>query len=364
MQTGKTAIRPVVLLEPAGGDYWQHWIDVRAASTSSTASSPRRRTCRCSSARTTSRTRSPSSSASTRTTTPRATSASASCSACSARHRRDQLVALNDEFRDVVAAGRDRGDRASRPPKRETATARTSRASPCRPVHNFGRIRQLIDALNAMLIARRRSRNSAVPSSAVCCRCEVSAWTQATPLDRRTRPVRFRRGRSSAVGSRTTDPMAAEALVALGRGDAIASWSDWYAGRLARAPAGAQPDRTIELARSARRHQARRRLDRLLRTRAARAPVARRRSRSWVARLAPGIMAGATHGILRTAHAVRTLDGGENAPRVHELAEGLGYWAARYQELPSQRRRAAGRCACPMRWRECVASTHRVERPD
>jgi hypothetical protein len=56
---------------------------------------------------------------------------------------------------------------------------------------------------------------------------------------------------------------------------------------------------------------------------------------TWVARLVPGIMAGATHGILRTAHAVRALDRGENTQRVRELAAGLAYWAARYQELPS-----------------------------
>ena len=54
----------------------------------------------------------------------------------------------------------------------------------------------------------------------------------------------------------------------------------------------------------------------------------------WIRRLAPGIMAGATHGILRTAHAVRALERSENPLRVHELAEGLGYWAARYQALP------------------------------
>jgi hypothetical protein len=62
----------------------------------------------------------------------------------------------------------------------------------------------------------------------------------------------------------------------------------------------------------------------------------------WIGRLVPGIMAGATHGILRTAHAVRSLDRGENAQRMHELAEGLGYWAARYQELPSSAEAVAG----------------------
>jgi hypothetical protein len=46
-------------------------------------------------------------------------------------------------------------------------------------------------------------------------------------------------------------------------------------------------------------------------------------------------MAGATHGILRAAHAVRALQRGETPQRIGELAEGLAYWAARYQELPT-----------------------------
>jgi hypothetical protein len=54
----------------------------------------------------------------------------------------------------------------------------------------------------------------------------------------------------------------------------------------------------------------------------------------WVPRLAPGLMAAATHGLIRTAHAVRSLTTGETPQRIHELAEGLGYWSARYQLLP------------------------------
>ena len=58
--------------------------------------------------------------------------------------------------------------------------------------------------------------------------------------------------------------------------------------------------------------------------------------RTWVPRLAPGLMAAATHGLIRTGHAVRSLSGGETPQRLHELAEGLGYWAARYQALPGR----------------------------
>ena len=57
---------------------------------------------------------------------------------------------------------------------------------------------------------------------------------------------------------------------------------------------------------------------------------------AWVPQLAPGLMAAATHGLIRTGHAVRSLAAGETPLRLHEMAEGLGYWAARYQVLPGR----------------------------
>lgn len=61
----------------------------------------------------------------------------------------------------------------------------------------------------------------------------------------------------------------------------------------------------------------------------------------WWPRLLPGIAAGATHGVIRVGHAVRTLlEGEETAPRVRELAHALGYWAARHQPLPALERLA------------------------
>ncbi|MFE0642734.1 questin oxidase family protein [Streptomyces sp. NPDC058877] len=55
----------------------------------------------------------------------------------------------------------------------------------------------------------------------------------------------------------------------------------------------------------------------------------------WWPRLLPGIAGGATHPVIRTGHAVRTLltSAGETAPRRAELAHALGYWAARHQPL-------------------------------
>jgi hypothetical protein len=128
-------------------------------------------------------------------------------------------------------------------------------------------------------------------------------------------------------------PMAAEALVALGRADAVAPWAEAYAQRLQEHPSARNPISAADW-------------------REALGDIARAGDwiaffdrelvgqpwplvlDMWVARLGPGIMAGATHGVIRTAHAVRTLSSGENKQRLHELSEGLGYWAARYQTLP------------------------------
>jgi hypothetical protein len=65
----------------------------------------------------------------------------------------------------------------------------------------------------------------------------------------------------------------------------------------------------------------------------------------WAPKLAPGLAAAATHGIIRTAHAARSLESGETSLRLRELAKGLGYWAARYFELPGAPSGTGGRLA-------------------
>jgi hypothetical protein len=58
----------------------------------------------------------------------------------------------------------------------------------------------------------------------------------------------------------------------------------------------------------------------------------------WWPRLVPGMVAGLTHGLIRTAHAVRSL-GATPEPtqgQLTELARGLAYWAARWTWLPGQ----------------------------
>jgi hypothetical protein len=52
-----------------------------------------------------------------------------------------------------------------------------------------------------------------------------------------------------------------------------------------------------------------------------------------LSRLAPGLSGAATHGWLRTAHAVHGLQTGVTAARTVELAKGLGYWSASYQAI-------------------------------
>ncbi|MGW2524789.1 questin oxidase family protein [Streptomyces sp. NPDC001617] len=54
---------------------------------------------------------------------------------------------------------------------------------------------------------------------------------------------------------------------------------------------------------------------------------------TWWPRLLPGLYGGATHTVIRVGHAVRTLEAGENAPRLTELAHALGYWGAAHQTV-------------------------------
>jgi len=141
------------------------------------------------------------------------------------------------------------------------------------------------------------------------------------------------RGPEFGPGLSNHGPMAAEALVALGRGEEVERWARWYIDRLGDAPSAHNPidptnwrEALGDIARAADWSAF---FARELEVHPWRDAVA-----TWGPRLMPGIMAGATHGVLRTAHAVRSLERGETRGRVRELAEGLAYFAARYQPLP------------------------------
>jgi hypothetical protein len=132
-------------------------------------------------------------------------------------------------------------------------------------------------------------------------------------------------------------PMAAEVLSRRGHGDDVPAWVDAYVRRLDELPAPREPitdatwpgglgdgtrigDWTAYLV----------------------AQVGERPWRdvliTWWPRLLPGIAAGATHGLIRTGHAVRALlDGDESEQAIAELGYALGYWAARSTTVPGVR---------------------------
>ncbi|TVZ05392.1 DUF4243 domain-containing protein [Trebonia kvetii] len=136
-------------------------------------------------------------------------------------------------------------------------------------------------------------------------------------------------------------PMAAEALVRLGRADAVGHWLDGYLRRLDEAPRAS--DRVTDenwreaLGRLNRVADWEAYLGEQLGSEPWRDVLAR-----WWPRLLPGVAAAATHGIIRTAHAARSLAAAEDdasaGPRNDELACALGYWAASYVELPGSAR--------------------------
>ncbi|MFF3762006.1 questin oxidase family protein [Streptomyces sp. NPDC002185] len=129
-------------------------------------------------------------------------------------------------------------------------------------------------------------------------------------------------------------PMAVEALVRHGQAPAVHRWLDHYAPKLEELPpahlpvtagtwqeALGDPVRITDWTRF---------FSRELADRPWRDVLA-----EWWPRLLPGIAGGATHPVIRTGHAVRTLlTTDETAPRRAELAHALGYWAARHQPLP------------------------------
>jgi hypothetical protein len=141
-------------------------------------------------------------------------------------------------------------------------------------------------------------------------------------------------------GNSNHAPMVAEALCALGRPEAVMPWIERYEQRMLPRTAAGDPIAREEW----------------------RAALGRRERFSdwavffgeelaeaawpdvldrWVARLAPGFCAAATHGPIRVGHAARALAAGETPVRRRELADALAGWAATYQELPGSLAAAA-----------------------
>ena len=140
-------------------------------------------------------------------------------------------------------------------------------------------------------------------------------------------------GTERANGNANHGPMAAEALFALDRGESVLPWVEKYKSGLIDAPEAANPIPHSEwrefLGDRSRLSDWIAFFDRELAEKSWQDTL-----QEWVPPLAPAVMAAATHGLLRTSHAVRSLSAQETPQRLHELAQGLGYWAARYQVLP------------------------------
>ncbi|MEV4113414.1 questin oxidase family protein [Nonomuraea sp. NPDC049695] len=147
-------------------------------------------------------------------------------------------------------------------------------------------------------------------------------------------------------------PMAVESMVRHGYDRQVHRWLDTYVGRLDELPRGTSP---IDAGEWRQALGDPRRLgdwlaffDRELKERPWRAVL-----ETWWPRLLPGIAAGATHGVIRTGHAVHALlerrdvarqdearqdearrdEARRDEARLAELGQALGYWAARWQAI-------------------------------
>lgn len=134
-------------------------------------------------------------------------------------------------------------------------------------------------------------------------------------------------------------PMVADALVRLGCETTVHHWLDSYVDRLDAAPPTARPlaerDWRGALGDETRLAE----WLALMSLEVAEHPWQEVLSRWWP-RLLPGVLAGATHGVIRTGHAVRALREVDNGVRRVELAQALAYWASRWQPVPGASSRA------------------------
>ena len=129
-------------------------------------------------------------------------------------------------------------------------------------------------------------------------------------------------------------PMAVEALAALGRAEAIMPWLEHYRKGMLPRPVAHSPinpeDWRAALGKENRVADWNAFFVNALKDAPWHEVLAR-----WTERLAPGFCASAMHGIIRVGHAARSLSELETPARIRELANGLGYWAAAYQTLPT-----------------------------
>jgi len=146
-------------------------------------------------------------------------------------------------------------------------------------------------------------------------------------------------GPDLANGMTTHAPMVAEALCALGRPEAVLPWLDRYCRQALPRPPRVAPIERSDWRGALAREDRFSDWSAFFAEELARAPW-REVLDVWVARLAPGICAAATHGVIRVGHAARALAGAQTELRRAELADALASWASTYQELPTRARGA------------------------
>lgn len=129
-------------------------------------------------------------------------------------------------------------------------------------------------------------------------------------------------------------PMAADALIRIGCAEAVPGWIDNYKRRLEDFPTPrwriTEKDWQEYLGDPSRLGDWLELFSRQMKSEPWKDVLAR-----WWPRLIVGSMASATHGLIRTGHAVRALGEIETPTRLTELGHALGYWAARWQKAPS-----------------------------
>ena len=128
-------------------------------------------------------------------------------------------------------------------------------------------------------------------------------------------------------------PMAADALLRLGRGDDVHRWVAGYERRLQPAPEPRWPITETDwrdlLGDPSRLGDWLKFFTLLVHEEPWDQVLTR-----WWPRLLPGAVASATHALIRTGHVVRALLEQVTTARLDELGQALGYWAARWQPVP------------------------------
>jgi hypothetical protein len=141
------------------------------------------------------------------------------------------------------------------------------------------------------------------------------------------------KGADLVNGMTSHAPMVIEALCALNRSEAVAPWLDRHLDRVLDRPSPThrsvdldhpetdlgQEDRFEDWAQAFARQLTQTPWPQVVNL--------------WVDRLAPSASAAATHGLIRTAHAVRALGQATTPPRLRELADALATWACTAQTL-------------------------------